>query len=116
MRTCGVLDHLSIQCGDVGASARFFDEVLAPLGGQRVMDFGATIGYGPPSKAEFWIGNQVTGRASASPISRSPHPIARRYERFSMPRSLAVLRYFTSHACGPSTTRTTSLPSCAILT
>jgi catechol 2,3-dioxygenase-like lactoylglutathione lyase family enzyme len=45
----------------VGASARFFDEVLAPLGGQRVMDFGATIGYGPPSKAEFWIGNQVTG-------------------------------------------------------
>jgi len=56
------------------------------------------------------------GRASASLISRSPHPIARRYEHSSMPRSPAVLRYFTSRACGPSTTRTTSLPLCAILT
>ena len=36
-----MLDHLSIQCADVAASARFYDAVLAPLGGTRVMDFGA---------------------------------------------------------------------------
>jgi len=35
-----MLDHLSIQCADLGASAAFYDAALAPLGGQRVMDFG----------------------------------------------------------------------------
>ena len=42
----GMLDHLSIQCANVAASAAFYDAVLAPLGGQRVMDFGMVIGYG----------------------------------------------------------------------
>jgi catechol 2,3-dioxygenase-like lactoylglutathione lyase family enzyme len=31
-----VLDHLSIQCADLPASAAFYDAVLAPLGGARV--------------------------------------------------------------------------------
>jgi len=35
-----MLDHLSIQCADLAASAAFYDAVLAPLGGQRIMDFG----------------------------------------------------------------------------
>ncbi|HVS67105.1 MAG TPA: VOC family protein, partial [Mycobacteriales bacterium] len=35
-----MLDHLSIQCADVAASARFYDAVLATVGGSRVMDFG----------------------------------------------------------------------------
>src|SRR4051812_37724619 len=39
-----VLDHLSIQCADVAASAAFYDAMLAPLGGTRVMDFGVVIG------------------------------------------------------------------------
>ena len=78
-----VLDHLSIQCADVGASARFYDEVLAPLGGQRIMDFGATIGYGPPSKPEFWIGGQATGEGF-----RESH-IA-----FAAPDRAAVLAFF----------------------
>ena len=41
-----MLDHMSIQCSDVEASKRFYDTVLAPLGGRRVMDFGNFIGYG----------------------------------------------------------------------
>lgn len=41
-----VLDHLSIQCADVAASAAFYDAVLAPVGGTRIMDFGEVIGYG----------------------------------------------------------------------
>jgi catechol 2,3-dioxygenase-like lactoylglutathione lyase family enzyme len=51
-----MLDHLSIQCADVAASARFYDAVLAALGGARVMDFGAVIGFGVAPMPTFWIG------------------------------------------------------------
>ena len=33
-----MLDHLSIQCADVGAATAFYDTVLAPLGGGRIME------------------------------------------------------------------------------
>ena len=56
-----MLDHLSLQCADITASAEFYDAVLAPLGGSRVMDFGEAIGYGIPPMPDFWIGQQVTG-------------------------------------------------------
>jgi len=56
-----MLDHLSIQCADVGASAAFYDAVLAPLGGVRLMDFGAVIGYGVPPMPDFWLGERQTG-------------------------------------------------------
>jgi len=51
-----MLDHLSIQCADPDASARFYDAVLAPLGGGRVLEFGPVIGYGRPGRPTFWIG------------------------------------------------------------
>ena len=35
----GMLDHLSIQCADVEASAEFYDRVLSAVGGQRIMEF-----------------------------------------------------------------------------
>jgi catechol 2,3-dioxygenase-like lactoylglutathione lyase family enzyme len=56
-----MLDHVSIQCADVAASAAFYDAVLAPLGGERVMDFGAVVGYGRQPEPIFWIGQQTTG-------------------------------------------------------
>ena len=56
-----MLDHLSIQCSDTAASSAFYDIVLAPLGGQRVMDFGPVIGYGVPPMPDFWIGPHQTG-------------------------------------------------------
>jgi catechol 2,3-dioxygenase-like lactoylglutathione lyase family enzyme len=56
-----MLDHLSIQCSNTAASAAFYDVVLAPLGGQRVMDFGPVIGYGVPPMPDFWIGPNQTG-------------------------------------------------------
>jgi len=56
-----VLDHVSLQCVDMVASARFYDAVLAPLGGVRIMDFGNVIGYGVPPQPDFWIGAQTTG-------------------------------------------------------
>ena len=56
-----MLDHVSIQCHDVAASAAFYDAVLAPLGGGRVMDFGDVIGYGVAPMPDFWIGPRETG-------------------------------------------------------
>jgi catechol 2,3-dioxygenase-like lactoylglutathione lyase family enzyme len=51
-----MLDHLSIQCADVATAAAFYDTVLAPLGGGRIMDFGPVIGYGVGQKPTFWLG------------------------------------------------------------
>ena len=56
-----MLDHLSIQCADVKASAAFYDTVLATIGGSRVLDFGEVIGYGVPPMPDFWLGPRTTG-------------------------------------------------------
>ena len=80
-----MLDHLSIQCGELATSATFYDAVLAPLGGQRVMDFGDVIGYGVPPQPDFWIGRHVTGEGF-----RESH-IA-----FSAPSRAAVRAFFDS--------------------
>ena len=56
-----MLDHLGIQCADVATSAAFYDAVLAPLGGGRIMDFGTAIGYGVVPKPDFWLGARTSG-------------------------------------------------------
>lgn len=78
-----MIDHLSIQCADVAASAAFYDAVLATLGGERVMDFGEVIGYGLPPMPDFWIGANDTGEGF-----REAH-IA-----FSAPTRAAVAEFF----------------------
>lgn len=77
-----VLDHLSIQCADVTASARFYDAVLPAIGGARVMDFGEVIGYGVPPSPDFWIGPHTTGtgfRESHVAFSASDRAAVRRF-------------------------------------
>ena len=56
-----MLDHVSIQCADVAASARFYDTVLAVVGGERILEYGEVIGYGVPPMPDFWLGPQTTG-------------------------------------------------------
>ena len=56
-----MLDHVGIQCADLPASAAFYDAVLAPLGGSRLMDFGVAMGYGMPPHPDFWIGQFDSG-------------------------------------------------------
>jgi catechol 2,3-dioxygenase-like lactoylglutathione lyase family enzyme len=80
-----MLDHLSIQCADVAASAAFYDTVLAPLGGQRLMDFGAVVGFGVSPKPDFWLGPLSTGEGF-----RESH-IA-----FAAPDRAAVDRFFAA--------------------
>jgi catechol 2,3-dioxygenase-like lactoylglutathione lyase family enzyme len=82
-----MLDHLSLQCADLAASTAFYDAVLAPLGGQRVMDFGDGIGYGVPPDPDFWIGQQTTGAGF-----RESHVA------FSAPNRAAVRAFFSAAA------------------
>jgi catechol 2,3-dioxygenase-like lactoylglutathione lyase family enzyme len=56
-----MIDHLSIQCADIEASKRFYDAVLKPLGGKRILDFGNVIGYGVGNHPDFWIGPLTVG-------------------------------------------------------
>jgi catechol 2,3-dioxygenase-like lactoylglutathione lyase family enzyme len=78
-----MLDHLSIQCADATSSARFYDSVLGPLGGGRVMDFGEVIGFGVAPMPSFWIGPLTSGNGF-----RESH-IA-----FSAPNRRAVQAFF----------------------
>ena len=50
-----MLDHLSIQCDDAAAAARFYDAALATLGATRIMEFNGAVGYGIAGKPSFWI-------------------------------------------------------------
>lgn len=50
-----MLDHVGVQCSDLTAAAAFYDRILAPLGGRRLMDFGSAMGYGAGDKPDFWI-------------------------------------------------------------
>jgi catechol 2,3-dioxygenase-like lactoylglutathione lyase family enzyme len=55
-----MLDHISIQCRDLELSKAFYDAVLAPIGGRRVLDFGEDIGFGTEFPC-FWLGPNRTG-------------------------------------------------------
>ena len=89
-----MLDHLSIQCADVAASAAFYDAVLAPLSGQRLMDFGNVIGYGTAPKPDFWIGPQTTGsgfRESHIAFTAPDRAAAREFFRIAVDTGAEVL-------------------------
>lgn len=55
-----MIDHISIQCDDISASAVFYDAVFAPLGGHRILDMGQVIGYGVDYPT-FWLGPHDSG-------------------------------------------------------
>ena len=55
-----MLDHLGIQCTDLTASKAFYDAVLEPLGGRRLMDYEVAIGYGSTSP-DFWLSALESG-------------------------------------------------------
>ncbi|MGD9705804.1 MAG: VOC family protein [Acidimicrobiia bacterium] len=55
-----MIDHLGIQCADLAKSAQFYDAVLAPVGGRRLMDFAEAMGYGVEFP-HFWLSRLTTG-------------------------------------------------------
>ena len=56
-----MIDHVSIQCADVTASAAFYEAVLWPLGVNRLFEDGPAIGFGIPPRPNFWLGPRTTG-------------------------------------------------------
>ncbi|MET8308422.1 VOC family protein [Micromonospora sp. NPDC005173] len=54
-----MIDHLSVQVRDVPSSAAFYDAVLAPLGGRRLLEFPNVVGYGR-DRPDFWLGPTET--------------------------------------------------------
>jgi catechol 2,3-dioxygenase-like lactoylglutathione lyase family enzyme len=52
-----MLDHVSLQVADLAASAAFYDQVLAPLGGRAHVRLDDSVGYGT-DRPNFWIGRQ----------------------------------------------------------
>ncbi|MFC0007355.1 VOC family protein [Micromonospora siamensis] len=48
-----MLDHFSVPVRDLPVAAAFYDAVLAPLGGRRIMEPGP-IGYGV-DRPDFWL-------------------------------------------------------------
>ena len=55
-----MIDHLGIQVADFDKAAAFYDAVLAPLGGKRIMEPAPEVcGYGT-GFPNFWIGTEET--------------------------------------------------------
>ena len=77
-----MLDHLSIQCSDTAASAAFYDVVLAPLGGLRVMDFGVAR-MAEHSKLRTQAGTIVGTPAYMSPEQLAGDPVDARTDLYA---------------------------------
>jgi catechol 2,3-dioxygenase-like lactoylglutathione lyase family enzyme len=56
-----VIDHVSIQCANMAASTAFYEAVLRPLGGERLLEHGEAIGFGTAGSPSFWIGPHASG-------------------------------------------------------
>ncbi|TDO61074.1 catechol 2,3-dioxygenase-like lactoylglutathione lyase family enzyme [Kribbella sp. VKM Ac-2571] len=57
-----MFDHLSLQCDDLDASRRFYEQALGPLGIAVTLDFGDVLGLaGRDGVPKFWLGRQTTG-------------------------------------------------------
>ncbi|MEU5837295.1 VOC family protein [Streptomyces diacarni] len=61
-----MIDHIAIQVRDVAASTRFYDAVLAPLGGKQTKAFGDFVSYGATGHT-LWLG-PLTGEGQAREV------------------------------------------------
>jgi catechol 2,3-dioxygenase-like lactoylglutathione lyase family enzyme len=51
-----MIDHIGFDVRDYEASKRFYQEALAPLGYELLMEFeGGVAGFGRQGKPDFWI-------------------------------------------------------------
>ena len=68
-----MIDHLSVTVADIERARRFYDAVLAPLGGRRMMDVEdepefVAAGYGTrEGEPAFWIGAGKPARGVPAP-------------------------------------------------
>ncbi len=50
-----MIDHVSLQVGDVPASAAFYGVLLAPLGLRAAFVDGPAVGFADGDRAPFWL-------------------------------------------------------------
>jgi catechol 2,3-dioxygenase-like lactoylglutathione lyase family enzyme len=84
-----VLDHVALEVADLARAARFYDALMHPLGGRRIVDSPDGIGYGR-DRPELWImprrgpgaapaadgaaEQPAAGRPAAGPPAAGPAP------------------------------------------
>jgi catechol 2,3-dioxygenase-like lactoylglutathione lyase family enzyme len=57
-----MLDHVALQCDDLGASKEFYRKLLAPLGIAVAMEFDDVAGFGGVDGVpRFWLGKSQGG-------------------------------------------------------
>jgi catechol 2,3-dioxygenase-like lactoylglutathione lyase family enzyme len=61
-----VLDHVALEVSDLDRSARFYDALMRPLGGRRIVDSPDGIGYGR-DRPELWIMRRPGGDPANGP-------------------------------------------------
>ena len=49
-----MLDHIALEVADLARAARFYDALMHPLGGRRIVDSPDGIGYGR-DRPEIWV-------------------------------------------------------------
>ena len=49
-----MIDHVSVAVSDIARSAAFYEHVLAPLGLQKIVDRGVSVGFGK-NYPELWL-------------------------------------------------------------
>jgi catechol 2,3-dioxygenase-like lactoylglutathione lyase family enzyme len=59
-----VIDHVNIGVEDLQASRAFYEQALAPLGYEVLMDMRYGVGFGREGKPDFWISD----RPSSAPL------------------------------------------------
>ena len=55
-----MIDHLNIGVADLAASRAFYEQALAPLGYEILMDRAYGAGFGRDGKPDFWISDRPT--------------------------------------------------------
>jgi catechol 2,3-dioxygenase-like lactoylglutathione lyase family enzyme len=71
-----VLDHVALEVADLARAARFYDALMHPLGGRRIVDSSDGIGYGR-DRPELWLmprgGDNGGARAEATAAAARGH-------------------------------------------
>ena len=59
-----MIDHVSVTVRDLALSTRFYEQLLAPLGYQKLRDAPATVGYGK-KYPELWLNHRPKANIDA---------------------------------------------------
>src|SRR5918992_1591315 len=58
-----MLDHLGIGASDLAVSRRFYEQALAPLDYEVLMEFPGVVGFGAAGKPDFWLQEGTPGES-----------------------------------------------------